>query len=85
MIFKKEIRISSKKSIKGSITQKVGICFIIPTILGYAAKVVPEGVATVLAFISLTFLIIDFCLIVYYVFIYKPRSGDVVVDGKKGL
>jgi len=85
MIFKREIRISSKKTIKGSVAQRVGICFVIPAILAYGAKMVPEGIATIFAFISLAFLVIDFGLIIYYVFIYKPRSGEVAVDGGKKI
>ena len=43
MIFKKEVKISSKKSIKGKVAQKIGLIFIIPAILSYILKLIPEN------------------------------------------
>lgn len=42
IIFKKEIVISSKKSIKGTKAQIIGLLLIAPALLGYVLQIIPE-------------------------------------------
>lgn len=75
MVFKKEIRISSKRIIKGKLAQKIGIIFITPALLSYAIKLIPESpFSVILAYISLVSFALAFISIIYFIFFYKSHN-----------
>lgn len=77
MILKKEVRISSKKSIKGPVAQKIGLIFLVPALLSYILKLVPPGpFSVILAYVSLAGYAIATISIFYFIFFYKPTSKD---------
>ena len=77
MVFKKEIRISSKRIIKGKVAQKVGIIFIIPALLSYVIKLIPEGsLSVIFAYISLASFALAFISIIYFIFFYKDKMNE---------
>lgn len=77
MIFKKEVKISSKKSIKGKVAQKIGLIFIIPAILSYILKLIPENPINVfLIYVIFTGYAVAIISIFYFIFFYKIKSED---------
>lgn len=77
MIFKKEVKISSKKSIKGKVAQKIGLIFIIPAILSYILKLIPENPINIfLIYIIITGYAVAIISIFYFIFFYKIKSED---------
>lgn len=72
MIFKKEIKISSKKSIKGKTAQYAGLIFVAPALLSYVLRLIPEGLFSVIfAFINLALFGLAVLSILYFIFFYK--------------
>jgi len=76
MVFKKEIRISSKRTIKGKIAQRVGLIFIISGLLPSVIGLLPEGpMSMVLGYLSLASFVIAFLSIFYFIFFYKSSEN----------
>ena len=77
MIFKKEVKVSSKRLIKGKTAQKIGLIFLIPVILSYISKLISSGShSVILAYISLVGYGIAILFIFYFVFFYKQTNND---------
>ena len=78
MVFKKEIRISSKKSIKGKIAQQTGLIFILPALLSYGIKLMPESpISMLLAYVSLVAFGSVVISIFYFIFFYKTEANKI--------
>ncbi|MDP3661661.1 MAG: hypothetical protein Q8R17_02330, partial [bacterium] len=72
MVFRKEVRISSKRSIKGVVAQKIGLIFLVPALLSFALKLIPDSsLSAILGFISLAGYGIAIVSIFYFIFFYK--------------
>lgn len=77
MVFKKEVRISSKRSIKGRVAQRVGLIFLVPAILSYVSKLIPESsLSVILVYVSLVGYGVAIISILYFIFFYKDKSVD---------
>ena len=77
MIFEKKVRISSKKSIEGTIAQKIGLIFLIPALLSYAVKIIPRNpLSTIFAYASLAGYAVAIISIFYFIFFYKITNKD---------
>lgn len=75
MVFKKEVKISSKKSIKGKVAQKIGLIFLAPAVLSYAVKLIPDSpLSVILGYIVLVGYGIAIISIFYFIFFYKPKN-----------
>jgi len=80
MVFKKEVRISSKRSIKGKIAQRIGLIFLAPAILSYLLRLIPESpLSVILAYITLAGYGVAIISILYFVFLYKSTNEDVKI------
>ena len=84
MIFQKEVRISSKRSIKGPVAQKIGLIFIVPAILSFIPRMFPQNFfSVIISYVVLLGYAIAVISIFYFVFFYKDtEKGDVKTDIK---
>ena len=77
VIFKKEVKISSKRSIKGGVAQIVAIPIIVLAISAIALRLIPEGpthdILESILSISTIVVIIN-CI--YFIFFYKSKTDD---------
>lgn len=79
MVFGKEVRISSKRSIKGPIAQKIGLIFLVPALLSFLLKLIPNSpLSVILAVVILAGYGIAVISIFYFIFFYKSDSEDKV-------
>jgi hypothetical protein len=75
IIFKKEIKISSKRSIKGGAAQKLGLLYFLPGILTLLARTLPtEELQTITSLAVIAGYIIAILATIYLVFFYKPKE-----------
>ena len=75
MIFKKEVKISSKRSIKGGVAQKLGLIYIAPAILTLFAKTLPVGSLQIItSLVVIAVYIVAIFVTIYLAFFYKPKS-----------
>ncbi len=84
MIFKKEVRISSKRSIKGRVAQNIGLIFLAPAILSYVLKLIPDSpLGVILSYVSLVGYGIAIISIFYFIFFYKSTNNGGVSTSVK--
>lgn len=76
MVFKKEIKISSKRVIKGKIPQRIGLVFVISGLLPSVIKLIPESpISVMLEYVSIASFVIAFLSIFYFIFFYKSAEN----------
>lgn len=84
MVFKKEIRISSKRSIKGKIAQRIGLVFVISGLLPSVIGLIPESpISVILGYVSIASFIIAFLSIFYFIFFYKVQNSGNKISVEK--
>jgi hypothetical protein len=77
LFFKKEVRISSKRSLSGRPVKILAVLYVLPFVVGFVAGgFVQAGVITfeVAANISLPFVIIAILATLYLIFFHKDKS-----------
>lgn len=84
IVFKKEVRISSKRSIKGKTAQRVGLIFLAPAILSYLLELIPESsISVILGYVTLAGYGVAIISIFYLVFFYKSTNDGVETPREK--
>ena len=77
MVFQKEVKISSKRSIRGPITQKIGLIFITPALLQFVPKMFPRYfLSAVISYIVLIGYVMAIISIFYFIFFYKNTKNN---------
>jgi len=77
MIFQKEVKISSKRSIKGPIAQKIGLIFIVPALLSYIPAMFPKNFfSVIISYVVLLGYAVAIITIFYFVFFNKDAGKD---------
>lgn len=74
MIFKKEIKISSKRSIKGGVAQRLGLLYFVPGVLTLLARTLPQGLfQEITAMAVILGYVVAILVTIYLVFIYRSK------------
>ncbi|OGN29175.1 MAG: hypothetical protein A3A33_02855 [Candidatus Yanofskybacteria bacterium RIFCSPLOWO2_01_FULL_49_25] len=77
IVSKKEVKISSKRSIKGRVAQIIGILIIFLAILAIARNLVPEGPTSdiLVSILSITIVVVIITCI-YFIFLHKSNTDN---------